>query len=268
MVITAPAPALGIPRTPPTRAREVNAAEVRTTLALLGRLTSDDWPRDTACAGWTVRDVVAHTVGQYEELPRPWLMISRVRRARRRYPQLTPLHGHNQYQVDERRSVPPNDLIALLARFGPQGVRAVDRMPAAARRRMPLSPLFPEAKELPEDSMDYLARVLVARDTWTHRVDICDATGHELVLDDHDKEIVGQVLLDLALRWSGPPAVLDLTGPAGGRWGLGKGAPAVTVHADAVTLMRHLSGRAPLGSLEYEGDPGATAAVTAARVVF
>ncbi|MFH8572782.1 maleylpyruvate isomerase family mycothiol-dependent enzyme [Streptomyces sp. NPDC017993] len=268
MVTTAPAPAVDIPRTPPARAREVNAAEVRATLDTLRALAPADWSLDTACAGWTVRDVTAHMVGQLEELPRPWLMIGRTLRARRRYPRLTPLHGHNQCQVDDRRSVPPQDLIALLSRFGPQGVRAADRIPGAVRRRIRLSPLFPESKELPEDSMDYMDRVLMSRDPWMHRVDIADATGRELVLDDHDREVVGQVLLDLALAWRGPPTLLDLSGPAGGRWSLGRGAPAVTVRADAVALMRHLSGRAPLDARAYEGAPDAGATVAAARVVF
>ncbi|MFG2892764.1 maleylpyruvate isomerase family mycothiol-dependent enzyme [Streptomyces sp. NPDC048248] len=268
MVTTAPAPAIDIPRIAPARAREVNLAEARAVVDALRALDPADWTRDTACAGWTVRDVTAHMVGQYEELPRPWLMIGRTLRARKRYPRLTPLHGHNQCQVDDRRSVLARDLIALLSRFGPQGVRAADRMPAAVRRRIRLSPLFPESKELPEDSMDYMDRILLARDPWMHRVDITDAAGHELVLDDHDKEIVGQVLLDLALSWRGPPILLDLSGPAGGRWSLSTGAPAVTVRADAVALMRHLSGRAPLDESAYEGAPDARATVAAARVVF
>ncbi|ORT59781.1 maleylpyruvate isomerase family mycothiol-dependent enzyme [Streptomyces sp. CB03238] len=268
MVATTRAAALDIPRTHPVRARAVNAAEVHAMLAALGGLAPADWPRATACEGWTVRDLTAHVVGQYEELARPWLLVGRTLRGRRRHPQLMPLAAHNQCQVDARRSVPPHVLVGLLTRFGPQGVRAVERMPVAVRRRMRLSPLFPESKELPEDSMDYLARVLLTRDTWMHRVDVCDATGHELVLREHDREVVGQVLLDLALRWTGPPTFLDLSGPAGGRWMLGRGTPAVAVEADAVTMMRHLSGRPPRGTLECQGDPDAQAVVMAARVVF
>ncbi|MER7109250.1 maleylpyruvate isomerase family mycothiol-dependent enzyme [Streptomyces sp. NPDC000229] len=260
--------ALDIPRTHPLRARAVNAAEVRAMLAALDGLSPGDWSLGTACEGWTVRDVVSHVVGQYEELVRPWLLIGRALLGRRRHPRLSPLDAHNQCQVDARRSVPPHELVGLLSRFGPQGIRAARRMPVGVRRRIPLSPLFPESKELAENSMDYLARVLITRDTWMHRVDICDATGRELVLHEHDKEVVGQVLLDLALDWSGPPVFLDLSGPAGGRWMLGRGTPAVVVQADAVTLMRHLSGRPPLGGIGCEGDPVGTAAVMAARVPF
>ncbi|MFG3504793.1 maleylpyruvate isomerase family mycothiol-dependent enzyme [Streptomyces sp. NPDC047821] len=268
MVTTAAALALDIPRTHPLRARAVNAAEVRAMLAALGRLAPGDWSLGTACAGWTVRDMISHVVGQYEELARPWLLVGRTVRGRRRYPELLPLAAHNQYQVDARRSAAPHALVDELTRFGPLGVHAVERVPLAARRRIRLSPLFPEARGLAENSMDYLARVLITRDTWMHRVDLCDATGVELVLREHDKEVVGQVLLDLALDWSGPPAFLDLSGPAGGRWSLGRGAPAVVVQADAVTWMRHLSGRPPVGDISCDGDPADIAAVTGARVMF
>lgn len=268
MVTVAPPQALGIIRTPPERAREVSETQVRMMLDVLNGLTPGDWRRDTACEGWTVRDVVAHVVGQFEELPRPWLMIARVRRAHHQYPHLETLDGRNRCQVDDRRSVPPAELTALLDRFARQGLHAMERVPVPVRQKMRLSPVFPEAKELPEDSMDYLVRVLVPRDTWMHRVDICDATGQEPVLGTDDREIVGQVLHDLATAWSGPTTRLDLTGPAGGRWSLGNRTPVVTVHADAVTLMRHLSGRAPRGPIDCEGGPAAAGAVRAARVVF
>ncbi|WP_336319534.1 maleylpyruvate isomerase family mycothiol-dependent enzyme [Streptomyces lavendofoliae] len=267
MVTTSPPSALGIPRTHPLRARAVNAAELRAMTATLEGLDPGDWSLRTACDGWTVRDLATHVVGQYEELARPWLLVGRTLLGRRRHPRLTPLHARNLCQVEARRSVPPGAVAGLLDRFGTRGLRALERLPGGVRRRIPLSPLFPESKELAEDSMDFLARVLVSRDTWMHRVDICDATGRDPVLREHDKEVVGQVLLDLALDWSGPPVFLDLSGPAGGRWTLGRGAPAVVVQTDAVTMMRHLSGR-PAPGVVYDGDPAAAAAVGAARVPF
>ncbi|MFF8830736.1 maleylpyruvate isomerase family mycothiol-dependent enzyme [Streptomyces sp. NPDC015131] len=268
MATTASAAALGIPRTHPLRARAVNAAEVRAAVTALEALEPADWSRPTACAGWTVRDVACHVVGQYEELARPWLLLGRAVAGRRRHPGLSPLAAHNQYQVDARRSVEPGTLPVQLARFGPAALRALERVPAGARRRIRLSTVFPEARAMAEDSLDFLARVVVTRDTWMHRVDICDATGREPVLHEHDKEVVSQVLLDLALDYSGPPAFLDLSGPAGGRWTLGRGRPAVVVETDALTLMRHLSGRPPVGDIVYQGDPADVTALAAARVLF
>lgn len=268
MATIAPPQALGIVRTSPERAREVSEAEVRTTLDILRELDHGEWSIGTPCEGWRVRDIVAHEVGQFEELPRPWLMVSRTRRGRTRYPRMKHLDGRNQCQVQDRNAVPPAELIDLLESFAHRGLQAVDRVPVAVRQKMRLSPIMPEAKDLPEDSMDYLVRVIVPRDTWMHRVDICDATGRELVLGEHDKEIVGQVLLDLAIGWQGPPAALDLTGPVGGKWRLGSGEPVMTVHADAVTVMRHLSGRPPRGTIECDGEHVATEAFKNARVIF
>jgi uncharacterized protein (TIGR03083 family) len=260
--------ARAIPRTSGTRARKVNEAELRATLSTFRELSDGDWRRPTVCDGWTVRDMLAHTVGQFEELPRPWVVLRRIRQAARTHPQLGRLDGHNECQIEDRKAVPGPELIGALAHFAPQGLIALRRMPAPARRRLRLSLLYPEAKALPDDSVDYLGNVLVARDTWMHRVDLSDATGGELVLDGHDRDIVAQMVLDLALAWTGPAAELDLQGPVGGDYLLGIGTPAATLHADAVDFARHLSGRSARGRLELEGDPGAGAALLAARVAF
>ncbi|MEU0150144.1 maleylpyruvate isomerase family mycothiol-dependent enzyme [Streptomyces sp. NPDC006288] len=267
MATTTPS-ARAIPRTSGTRAREVNEAELRATLSTFRELSDEDWQRPTACSGWTVRDMFAHTVGQYEELPRPWVAVRRIRRARRTHPDLGPLDGHNESQIEDRRDVPGRELIGALAHYAPRAVIALRRTPAAVRRKVRPSLLHPEAKALPDDSVEYLYCVLVARDTWMHRMDLADATGTEPVLDRHDREIVDQVVLDLALAWTGPAAELDLHGPAGGNRLLGIGTPAATLRADAVDFARHLSGRPTRGRLEVEGGAGARAALMAARVVF
>jgi MDMPI C-terminal domain len=62
--------------------------------------------------------------------------------------------------------------------------------------------------------------------------------------------------------------LLELTGPAGGRWALSQGAPVATVRADTVAYLRALSGRNDHPSLDVDGDQTAAAAVAAARVVF
>ncbi|WP_078632509.1 maleylpyruvate isomerase family mycothiol-dependent enzyme, partial [Streptomyces resistomycificus] len=205
-----------IPRTSAARARTVNDAEVRASLAMMGSLDSGAWSMPTACTGWTVRDMVAHEIGQFEELPKPWLMVTRVRRARRTHPELGALDGHNESQVEDRGQAPGERLVAEFARIAPKAVRSLAHVPIPVRRRLRTSMIFPEAKALPEDSVEYMNSVLIARDTWMHRIDISDATGVELTLDGHDSEIMRQVLLDLALGWTGPSCLLELSGPAGG----------------------------------------------------
>jgi uncharacterized protein (TIGR03083 family) len=259
-----------IPRTPAVLARRVNQAEVRASVGVLGSLPADAWSRPTACTGWTVRDMAAHEVGQWEELLKPWLMITRVRRARSGHPELGALDGHNEVQIEDRAGVDGQRLAGELDRLGTRGARAFGRIPVRVRRRMRTSTVFPEGRALPEDSMEYLHSVLAARDTWMHRVDISDATGAELVLGAHDREIMHQILLDLALDWTGPPCRLELSGPVGGSYRIGglDGPPAVTLRADAVVLARHLSGRPARGEIEFEGDEETAAALAAARVVF
>ncbi|MFE9674389.1 maleylpyruvate isomerase family mycothiol-dependent enzyme [Streptomyces sp. NPDC006259] len=267
--MTTPAVSAGdISRTSAARASTVNEAEIRASLAVMGSLDAEAWSKPTACTGWTVRDMVAHEVGQFEELAKPWLMIARVRRARRTHPELGALDGHNESQVEDRGEATAERLVSDFARIAPKGASSLARMPAPVRRRIRTSMVFPEAKALPEDSMDYMNSVLIARDTWMHRIDISDATGTEFVLDEHDGEIMRQVLLDLALGWTGPSCLLELSGPAGGRYRLGSGPPLVTLRADALDLARHLSGRPSPAGLAFEGDAEAAAALTAARVLF
>lgn len=269
-MITPTVSARDIPRTPAARARTVNEAEVRASLGVLGSLPADAWSRPTACTGWSVRDVAAHEVGQFEELLKPWLMVTRVRRARAAHPELGALDGHNASQIEDREDEPPDRLVDDLAAYGPKGVHALARMPAPLRRRVRTSMIFPEGRYLPEDSMEYLNTVLVARDPWMHRIDIADATGAELVFDHHDQEILDQVLLDLALGWKGPPCLLELSGPLGGRYRIGDGGgpPAAVLRADAVAFARHLSGRPARGDIRLEGDEETAAALADARVVF
>src|SRR5690606_21441091 len=121
-----------------------------------------------------------------------------------------------QCQVDARRDLPQAELVDQFATESVRGIRAMRRLPAPLRR-MRISRVFPEeASALPEDSLDYLVRVLAPRDFWMHRVDVADATGGPLQIGQTDREVVTQVIADLATQWTGPSALLDLNGPAGG----------------------------------------------------
>jgi uncharacterized protein (TIGR03083 family) len=261
-------PARDIPRTPLDQALDIVQAELAATLSLLRTLEPADWSRPTPCTGWTVHDVVAHMIGQAEELARPDRLIQRIRRARRR-PGSGILDRHNDCQVRDRAGTPDSRLIADLERWTGKAAGAARRMPAPVRRRIRLSLIFPEAKRQPEDSFDYLVRVLIARDPWMHRLDIAAATGRAPVLGHHDRLIVEQVIRDLALAWTGPTVRLDLSGPAGGRWILGAQPPPVaTISGDAADYMRLLSGRHTDHHPVAEGDHTAAAAFLAMRIEF
>src|SRR6266702_4425307 len=203
----------------PNRVAEVATAELEASIALLKDLDDLDWARPTDCAGWTVHDMTAHLVGQYQGLAKLGVYLRRHRRAHRRYPALSRLDADNRQQIDDLGGRPGPELVAMLAAIGPKAIRA-------------------------------------------------RATGRPLALGAHDRVVVTQVIADLGRASAGPAVLLELTGPAGGRWALGQGDPAATVRADTVDYLRALSGRNGHPSAEADGDHAAADAVTAARVVF
>jgi uncharacterized protein (TIGR03083 family) len=248
-----------IPALSRRRAAEVADAELAAFLTTVSTLDGADWDRPTDSAGWSVRDVVAHVGGQYEELARMGTFLRRLRTAKRRYPDRIVLDGHNQVQIDELAGRSPAELTAHLARFGPKGLAAVRRMPGFARR-LPSSMFFPEPP-LPDRRLSYLFDVLTPRDTWMHRLELVRATGGEWRAHPHDADIVAQVVRDLGQDWRGRPFDLTLTGPAGGTWTVGTGTAVDRTSADAVAAMLHLSGRPGL-------DLPAGSPLADARVVF
>ncbi|SDY81525.1 TIGR03083 family protein [Asanoa ishikariensis] len=241
------------------RAAEVAAAELRAFGAALASLDDTDWARPTDCPDWTVKDVVAHVCGQYEELSKPTVLLHRLRVARRRYPDKIALDGHNQVQIDELGGLPPAELFAHLQRNGPVALKRIRLMPGLFRRISTLR-FFPESP-LQESNLGYLADVILPRDTWMHRMELTRASGGVFDVDDHDHEIVSQVVRELDQGWQRPPLRLELTGPAGGVWAIGRGAPVESVTADTMAMMLHLSGR---DGVELPKD----SPLSAARVVF
>src|SRR5215204_5264330 len=250
-----------IPPITPDRVAEVATAELEASIALLADLDDHDWTRPTDCAGWTVHDLTAHLVGQYQGLVKPGVFLRRHRRAHRRYPALSRLDADNRQQIDDLGGHAGPELVAMLAAIGPKAIRARRRLPGLLRRQH-IGRMYPE-EPLADDRLSYVLDVLGLRDPWMHRVDLARATGRPLVLGGHDR-----VVAALGRAGEGPPVLLELTGPAGGRWALGDGSPVATVRADAVDYLRALSGRNDHPALEADGDQAAATAAAAARVVF
>lgn len=255
-----------IPPITPGQVAAAATAELKASIALLEDLDDGDWARPTDCAGWTVHDLTAHLAGQYQGLASLGVYLRRHRRAHRHYPALSRLDADNRQQIDDLGGRPGPELVAMLATIGPKAIRARRRVPALVRRQR-VGRMYPE-EPLADDRLSYMLDVLGLRDPWMHRVDLTRATGRPLVLGGHDRVVVAQVIADLGGAWQGPPVLLELTGPAGGRWALGQGAPVATVRAGTVAYLRALSGRNDHPSLDAGGDQTAAAAVAAARVVF
>jgi hypothetical protein len=90
--------------------------------------------------------------------------------------------------------------------------------------------------------LSYLLDVILTRDTWMHRVDICRATGRSMALTaEHDGRIVADVVAEWARR-HGQAFTLHLAGPAGGDFTAGDWGEEITI--DAIEFCRTLSGRA------------------------
>jgi len=59
--------------------------------------------------------------------------------------------------------------------------------------------------------------------------------------------------------------LIEVAGPAGGRWLAGDGAPAAAVQASPLSFLQHLTGH-PGGAAEGAGDPAVTARLLAVRI--
>jgi hypothetical protein len=127
--------------------------------------------------------------------------------------------------------------------------------------------VFPEAVEMPDDSLDFLVRVIGPRDPWMHRLDISTAAGRPLGPDEHDAKIVEQVVADLLATWHGRPVRLVLDGPAGGEWLVGQGVPVAEVRCDAIGYCRHASGR-PAPPARVTGERQVGQALLAVKISF
>ena len=114
------------------RVAEVATAELEASIALLADLDDRDWARPTDCAGWTVHDLTAHLVGQYQGLAKLSVFLRRHRRAHRRYPALSRLDADNRQQIDDLGGRSGRELVAMLAAIGPKAIRARRRVPAPA----------------------------------------------------------------------------------------------------------------------------------------
>jgi uncharacterized protein (TIGR03083 family) len=258
-------PAAGLPQTDPDQAHAVAHAEGRATQELLGTLGEDDWARPTDCPEWDVRALVAHLVAQCQDSIHLASMARRELLRRRRYPDKPTVDAYMAVGVDDHRTASGPQLVERFASLWPRAARARRRRPAVLRH-IKLDPGIPGQ---PRWRLDYLLDVIYNRDLWMHRVDLARATERPFVVGDHDREIVAQVVHDLACGWSAAPVALELTGPAGGCWLLGSGDPVAVVRAEAVAYMRALAGRDDEVALEVvSGQASALTPIRQARVVF
>jgi uncharacterized protein (TIGR03083 family) len=226
--------------------------ELERFLALVTSLSDDDWEKPTACPRWNVRQILAHVTGAAASYAR-WSEFKRQNSLKVQRPYrasgLSFLDSLNQIQVDDRASVTPGALIDELRTVGPRAIATRERLPASLRAfRVPL----PALGIVP---IGYLTDLIYTRDMWMHRLDICRATGREMIqTSHHDGRITALVVREFARkltpRLGGRAITYELTGISGGSWSLGENArPIARITMDVLDFHLLASGRLPPNEL-------------------
>jgi uncharacterized protein (TIGR03083 family) len=228
-----------IPALTRTEVSTLARVEYQRFLDTLRALHPEDASRSTDCTRWTVKDVVAHVVGETEgfaslrETIHQW---TRGPRARREIGAAQLIDGVNDVQVRERRHLTLEQLLERMAAAVGPAARARANLPAPLRA----IPVFLPA--VGRRSLGYLYDRVITRDVWMHRVDIARAVDSPLTLTiDHDGRLIADIVADWATTHS-DPFHLRLTGPSGGTYT--RGQPTAPTDIDAVEFVRIISGRA------------------------
>lgn len=223
----------------------------------VGAVDADQWGLPTDCEAWTVRDLAGHVVGAMRASASMRENASQMREIRRRVrrgegPMVDVM---TQVEIDRTAALSPAELVEECRSLVEPATTGRFRTPAPARRLVRF-----DVKIGPIDEcwrLGYLLDVILTRDTWLHRIDLCRAVGVEPVLTaDHDGRIVADVVEEWARR-HGRPYRLALTGPAGGTYeSNGTGSEDTEeLELDAVAFCRILSGRAPGEGLLAQAVP-------------
>jgi uncharacterized protein (TIGR03083 family) len=238
--------------------------ELERFIALLETLSADDWLKPTYCTLWNVRQMVSHQAGAYAgyagaaEFKRQWNPPPKPKSGQ------MVIDAVNDLQVADRAQATPAELIAELRQVGPKAIANRQSIPAAIRGlrfhwasfnyawrpfdmvralRWPYGPTFVSFSHSEQAlqgliRLDYVTDLLYTRDTWMHRMDICLATGREMVLtDEHDGRMMALVMRDLAEQLKDvlkeKSVAYDIPGPGGGCWQIGPAStPDAIIHMD------------------------------------
>ncbi len=238
--------ALDVPRPKPSDYSALANAELQAFLSLLEKLEPDEWSRPTPCSLWDVRDVVAHQAGHIQSgkgFMGVFAQVNPIATAPYLRRRMSTLDGMNQKQVDLRRDIPTDSLIAELREGTPASIAARERLNfASARIPLPVPPvgLMP---------LRTLLLRIFPRDMWIHRLDIADATGKPFeTADSHTPTMLALAMEDAARFARKKERTVNLgihlRGPAGGDWDLARGTGArVELEMTLEDFLRRTSGR-------------------------
>ena len=229
-------------------AKIIAEEEFRRFADLVAGLTADEWTTPTDCTWWDVRKMALHVLGAADAQASVKEYLHQFRGGLKLNKEIDGHHwvdGINELQIKEREQLTNDELVAQLAAVGPKAVKGRWGTPPPMRY-LPIS-FGPPVGWKP---LKYLLDVGFTRDVWAHRIDICAATGREMVLTpEHD----GRLVADIVAEWGEIHDLsyeLVLDGPAGGKFT--RGTDGERVESDAIEFIRILSGRLPgAGLLEH-----------------
>jgi uncharacterized protein (TIGR03083 family) len=206
-------------------------------LELLPLLSEQEWHASTHCPGWDVKAVAGHVLGMLKRNADPEEAARQdAAAAQRAAAGENWLEALTDNQVRDHADLSTDQVVAQFRETAPAAL-AGRRSTTPELREQPFITALPGEATW---TLGYLLDVILTRDPWRHRVDICDATGHQLILSaDHDGRIIADVVADWARR-HGQPVDLELTGTAGGHYSAGTGGESITI--DAVEFARQVSG--------------------------
>ena len=234
--------AIAIEQIPPfehDEAMQLAQTEYQRLIELVEALTPEDFARPTDCTGWSVAAVLGHVLGMLKYNADPAETARQAAAAGQRAATTgeTWIDALTALQVAEHAKLTPEQLATAIRTAAPLSLAARSQA-TAEQRAVTFNPGPPNDEEW---TAGYLIDVIHTRDPWMHRIDICRATGADLVLTaEHDGRIVADALAEWARR-HGQPCSLVLDGPAGGSYVHGTGGPHLQL--DAVQFCRVLSGR-------------------------
>jgi uncharacterized protein (TIGR03083 family) len=229
------------------------ATEYERVVDMFETCTPQQWATPTDCPGWDVRAMAGHMLGMaqmvatFPELLRQQVasQISARKNGGLSIDALTAL------QVAKNASLSTPALVENMKATAPRALRGRRRVPALVRNLpMPEAQIIGGQPEL--WTFGFLFDIILTRDPFMHRIDISAVTGIDLqATAEHEGVLVDDIVGEWAAR-HGQDFRLELSGPAGGIWGRGEGAP---TKMDAFAFCRVLAGRKPATGLLAEQVP-------------
>ncbi len=203
---------------------------------------ADRWDTPTPCTGWSVRDLAGHVVGAMRGAASLRETASQQLAVKRRMKRTgeQEVDALTAVQVERAAGLSVDDVVREMQALVTKAVAGRRRMPSFVRRRAGVDVEMGTISE--RWTFEYFLATILTRDAWLHRVDLADALGVSLAVDDVDRAIVGDVAVEWCAR-HGQPVAVTLNGDAGGTIAAGSGGP--TIELDALEFCRILSGRAP-----------------------